>query len=124
MKRFVSVVLMFMFLFSLTACAVAPAVSQGLIGLPDEGRLLVLSLLTYGVGWLLSKIKMGQFTEAIAAALAPVIITAIEAGLQLIPPVFDNLVLSLIHLIVLFAGGLVTSLVLKRVKNPRTMLHG
>ena len=110
-------VLVFMFVLLLTACA--PAV-QGLNQLPDEGSLLVLMLITAGVTWVLLKlsevfnIDLSGWANAVAAALAPIFITLIEAGLQLIPPIFDNLVLSIIHLIVLLVGSLGTFFLFKR----------
>jgi hypothetical protein len=98
---------------------------QGLMQLPDEGRILILTLLTAGLAWLLTKINMGQYTEALAAAIAPIIITGIEMGLQMIPALYDNVVLSIIHLLVLFIGGSIGFVFFfKRVKEPKTLLGG
>ena len=104
-------------LFTLVACS---PTAQGLMQLPDEGRILVLSLLSAGLTWLLLKaseffkVDLSGYANAVAAALAPIIITAIERFLQLIPPVLDNLVLSLIHLLVLLVGSLGTFFLFKR----------
>src|SRR3990172_10516071 len=103
--------------FILSACA--PAV-QGLVALPDEARLLVLSLFTAGVTWVLLWLSMrfgvdlAGYANAIAAALAPVIITLIELGLKAIPPAFDNIVLTIIHLLVLLIGSLGAFFLFKR----------
>lgn len=104
-------------IFILTACS---PVSQGLMELPDEGRLLVLMLVTAVVTWLLLKASeffkkdLSGYSNAIAAAIAPILITLIESWLQLIPPVFDNLVLSIIHLLVLLVGSIGAFFVFKR----------
>ena len=109
--------MVFILVLALTACAPA---AQGLMELPDEGRLLVLSLITAGVTWVLLKlsdvfkIDFSGYANAIAAALAPIVVTAIERYLQLIPPIFDNLVLSIIHLLVLLVGSLGVFFLAKR----------
>lgn len=107
----------------LTACA-SPAV-QGLAQLPDEGRQLVFILLSAAVTYLLlqlsrvSGVDLSGYAPAIATALGPVIVTIIEHYLQLIPPVFDNFVLTIIHLIVLLAGSLGTFALVRR--QPATL---
>ena len=118
MKRFWRLfVIVLTFVFVLTACA--PAV-QGLNQLPEEGSLLVLMLVTAGLTWILLKlsevfkIDLSGYANAIAAVLAPILITLIESYLQLIPPIFDNLVLSIIHLLVLLAGSVGTFFLFKR----------
>ncbi len=124
-------IMVVLFALLLVGCVAVPAVApenglaQSLVALPDEGRILVLSLVTAGVAFLLSKVNMGQYTQVIAAVFAPIIITLIESGLQTIPPIFDNLVLSLIHLLVLFISGSIGALVFfKRAKQPKTLLNG
>jgi hypothetical protein len=88
--------------------------------LPDEGRILVLSLVTAGVTWLLLKasdafnVDLSGHANAVAVALAPIVITLIEAGLRLIPPVFDNIVLTIIHLLVLLVGSIGAFFLFKR----------
>lgn len=109
-------------LFLLTACA--PAV-QGLAQLPDEGVQLVFFLVTAGLTWALLKlsevtgIDLKGYAGPIAAILAPIIVTFIEAGLQQIPPIFDNLVLSIIHLLVLLLGSLGSFLAYALIKKPK-----
>ena len=102
---------------ALTACAPA---AQGLMELPDEGRNLIFMALTAGVTWVLLKlsevfkIDLSGWANAVAAGLAPIIIAVIERYLQLIPPIFDNLVLSIIHLLVLLVGSLGVFFLAKR----------
>ena len=95
-----------------------------LLQLPDEGRLLILSLVTAGVNWVLLKlsevfkIDLKGYANLIAAALAPVIVTLVEGYLQLIPAILDNVVLTVIHLIVLLAGSLGVFWIAKRKPAP------
>ncbi len=102
----------------------APA--QGLQQLPEEGSLLVLMLVSAAVTWALVElgtvlgIDLGGYVAPIAAVLSPLIITLIEGYLQLIPPIFDNLVLSIIHLIVLAVGSIGTLIAIRRTKEKDT----
>jgi hypothetical protein len=100
----------------------AQGVAQGLAQLPDEALQLIRWAVTAGVAWLLLKVDMGGFTQILAAAIAPIVIAALERLTGMIPPVFDNLVLSLIHLLVLFIGGLGSFLLFKRAREPKTLL--
>jgi len=109
--------------FVLTACS---PVAQGLTQLPEEGQLLVLMLVTAGLTWLLLqvsvllKIDLSGYASPVAAVLAPIIVTIIERYLQLIPSIFDNLVLSIIHLIVLLVGSIGSFFVFRMAKSPKT----
>ena len=118
MKRFFR--FLFVSIFVMVLLSACSPVAQGLIGLPDEGRLLVLILVTAGVTWLLLKasivfkIDLSGYANAVAVALAPIIITVIEVGLKLIPSAFDNVVLTIIHLLVLLVGSIGTFFLFKR----------
>lgn len=109
--------------FSLILAACAPA-AQFMGPLPEEAQLLILSLITAGMTWVLLqlsavfKIDLSGYANMIAAVLAPIIVTLIESWLQLIPPVFDNIVLTVIHLIVLLAGSLGVIWVAQRKPAP------
>lgn len=104
----------------LSGCAAAQGFVHPLVGLPDEGRLLVLSLITAGVMWLLLKaseffkVDLSGYANAVAVALAPIVVTLIEAGLKLIPSIYDNAVLTIIHLLVLLIGSIGTFFLFKR----------
>ena len=103
-----------------------PAPAQGLAGLPEEGSLLVWTLVTAAVTWALVQlglalgIDLGGYIQPIAAILAPILIALIEKYLQLIPAQFDSIVLTIIHLIVLALGSVGTLIVLNRVKKQET----
>ena len=110
----------------LVGCAPAVGFAAPLMQLPDEARLLILTLVTAGVTWVLLqlsvalKIDLSGYVQPIAAVLAPIIVTVIENYLQLIPPAFDDIVLTVIHFIVLLLGSIGTFFVFKRVKNKQT----
>lgn len=107
----------------ITACA--PAV-QGLVSLPDDAQQLILALVTAGLTWLLLqlstllKIDFSGYAQPLAAVIAPIIITFIESYLQLIPPVFDELVLSIIHVLVLLVSSVGTYIVFLKTKSKQT----
>lgn len=111
----------------LAACVAVPAVNpptalgQGLVALPDEASLLIASLLTAVLSFFLLKVNMGQLTQPIVAVVAPMIIMFIESYLQTIPPVFDNLVLSIIHVLVLAITSYGTFILFRRSNAPQTL---
>jgi len=123
-------IILILVVFFLAGCVAVPAVSpptvlgQRLVALPEEGRLLISALLTTVLTFLLLKINMGNLTQPIVAILAPIIITFAERWLQTIPPIQDNLVLSIIHVIVLALTSFGTYLLVKRAKTPRTIYAG
>jgi len=123
-------VLLLMLGLVLAGCVTVPALAptnsfaQGLVALPEEGRILIMTLVTFGVSWLLLKINMGKLTEPIVAILAPIIITALESVLGTIPPVFDNLVLAIIHVLVLGVGALGSYVLFMRAREPQGLYSG
>lgn len=120
LHKFLTVLILIALSVFLTACAAQVAQLQQL---PDEGRLLVLELITATVtGALLFlsglfKTDLKGYAQPIAAVVSPLAITVIEHYLQAIPSIYDNLVLVVIHYIVLFLGGLATVVVVRRFRN-------
>lgn len=118
---------LFVMAILLAACVAVPAVNpptalgQGLVALPEEATLLISALLTAALTFLLLKVNMGALTQPIVAVIAPMIITFFESLLQTIPPVFDNLVLAIIHVIVLAITSYGTFVLVKRGKTPRAL---
>lgn len=104
----------------LTACAAGQSLGQTLTQLPDEGVQLVFFVVSAGVTWCLLKLSevtnvdLKGYAPAVAVALAPILTALIESWLQLIPPAFDNIVLTIIHLIVLAVGSLGVFFIAKR----------
>jgi hypothetical protein len=92
--------------------------------LPDEAQLMIFTLLTAAVTWVLLKLSevfkvdLKGYANAIAAALAPILVTLFESWLKLIPSIYDNVVLTIIHLIVLLVGSLGTFWLVQRKRAP------
>ena len=128
--------LVFVVAFVLVGCVAGPAVAptnglaQNLVALPEEGRILVLSLVTAAVTWLLLqiaavlKLDLSGYVQPIVAIISPILVTIIESFLQTIPPAMDNITLTIIHLIVLFVGSLGSFMIFKRASAPKTLLAG
>jgi hypothetical protein len=121
MKKIVLLFVVVLTMLALTACGVQGAAGTTLTQLPDEGVNLIFVLVTAALGWLLAKVPfLGSYKEAIAAIAAPIIITFVESWLGTIDPIFDNLVLTLIHALVLFVAALGTIIATKRVSAKET----
>jgi uncharacterized transporter YbjL len=120
MKKIITLILV-LFVLALTGCAAQAAQLQQL---PEEGVNLVFILVTAAVTWLLLtlkdffKIDLSGYAGALAAALAPLLVAWFESYLQLIPAIFDNVVLTVIHLIVLLVGSLGTFWLFQRKAAP------
>ncbi len=116
-KILVTLLLGFLTVFMLVACAAPPALTQTLTQVPTELQTLIAALLTAGLTWLVLQIKgidLSGYVPAIVAAVSPILITLLQGWLGLIPPVYDDLVLAVIHVIVVGIGSLGALLILKR----------
>ena len=125
----VLVVAVLMVVFPLQPVAHSSLV-QGLVGLPAEGLQLILFLVTAVVAWLLLQLgtalglDLAGYIQPIVAIVAPIIVAFIEKYLGMIAPIYDNVVLTIIHLIVLLVGGaLGTFMLFKRVRRLPTILE-
>lgn len=98
-------------------------IAQGLTTLPDDFKLLILNLVSAGVGWLLLKVNLGDFTQLLAAVLAPMIVTILERLTGGIPPIYDNLVLSILHIIVVSIGTIGLLIIARRIRQPQQLLQ-
>lgn len=113
-------------LLALVVVPVLPAaqgVAQGLVALPPEFTDFILTLVTAGIAWLLLKVNLGDFTQPLAAVIAPIITTVLERLLGQIPPVYDNLVVSILHLIVLALGSIGAVIVARRFRQSKQLLQ-
>ena len=105
----------------LTACAAQVTQLQQL---PEEGVKFVSILITAGVTWGLLKlgallhIELRGYADAAAVALSPIIVGIIENYLRLIPEIYDSIVLTIIHLVILLVGSLGTFWILQRRPAP------
>lgn len=126
--------LVFFVVLVLSACVAVPnaapkgAMAQGLVAMPDELRLLILSLVTAAVTWLLLqagialKIDMSGYVTPIVAIVTPILVTLVENVLGTIPSAWDNIVLAVIHVVVLLIGSLGSTLLFKRTQE-RALKH-
>lgn len=118
MKLLKFVITLALSLVVLSACVTTPAlaprpgIAATLVAMPAEGSLLIVALITAGVTWLLLqlstalKLDLSGYTAPIVSIISPILITLLESYLGMIPPAFDNIVLTLIHLAVLIAASL------------------
>jgi hypothetical protein len=99
---------------------------QTLVALPDEGKILIMTLLSAGLTWLLLQVgkripvDLSGYGPALAAAIAPIITVVIEYFLQMIPATYDSIVLTVIHLIVVAVGSLGLFQIIAKVKAGQT----
>jgi len=94
------------------------------VALPDDAKILILglitSLLTALFAYLLARwgIDLRGFTAELAAVLAAIVVTIFEFLLKLLVFIPDNILSTIIHLIVLALAGVGTAFILNRRNTP------
>jgi len=94
------------------------------VTLPDDAKMLILvgitSLLTALFGFLFARwgLDLRGYIVELAGVLAAIVVTAFEFGLKLLAFIPDQILLTIIHLIVLALGGVGTALVLRKFRTP------
>lgn len=94
------------------------------VTLPDDAKILILgfitSLLTALFSYLLARwgLDLRGFTAELAAVVAAIVVTIFEFGLKLLSFIPDQILLTIIHLIVLAIAGFGTAFVLSRRRTP------
>lgn len=94
------------------------------VALPDEAKILILglitSLLTAAFSYVFTRwgVDLRGFTVELAAVLAAIVVTVFEALLKLLAFVPDDILSTIIHLIVLALAGVGTAFVLNRRNTP------
>jgi len=124
MKTIKRILFVLLSMLILAACAAPATLTQTLTQVPTELQTLIATLLTAGLTWLVLQIKgidLSGYVPAIVAAISPILITLIQGWLGLIPPVYDELVLAIIHVIVVGLGSLGALLLAKR-KTKATLI--
>lgn len=115
--------ILFLFVLVVLLVSACAATVAPLMQLPDEGRQLVSILLSAAIVWLLLQISalvgwdLSGYAPPIIAAVSPLIITIIERYLQMIPSIYDDFVLVVIHYLVLLLGSVGTVIAVKRIKR-------
>lgn len=94
------------------------------VTLPEDAKLLILigitSLFTGFFGYVFTRwgLDLRGYVAELAAVLAAIIVVVFEFGLKLLAFIPDQILLSIIHLIVLALGGVGTALVLRKFRTP------
>lgn len=117
MKKIFVLLFMVVIVFVLAACSAPATLTQSLAVVPTELQTLIAALLTAGLTWLVLQIKsidLSGYIPPVVAAISPIIISLIQGWLGLIPTVYDDLVLAVIHMIVVGLGSLGALLFVKR----------
>jgi hypothetical protein len=121
-----SVLVILVFLF-LSACAPVQGFAQGVVELPSPIQLAVLSLVTFVVGYIFTKIAeavppladfLGQYVDEVSAAVAGALILAIQNLLGAVPPEWEGAVGALLALIVAVLAAIGLFKTLRRARVP------
>ena len=94
------------------------------VGLPNDAKILILglitSLLTAFFAYVFTRwgLDLRGFTAELAATLAAIVVTVFEFGLKLLSFIPDQILLTIIHLIVLALAGFGTAFVFNRRRTP------
>lgn len=94
------------------------------VTLPDDAKILILalitSLLTAFFAYVFTRwgLDLRGFTAELAATVAAIVVTLFEFGLKLLAFIPDQILLTIIHLIVLALAGVGTAFVLNRRRTP------
>lgn len=94
------------------------------VTLPDDAKLLILglltSLLTALFAYLFTRwgLDLRGYITGLSAILAAIVVTVFEFALKLLAFVPDQILLTIIHLIVLAASGYGVALALNRMRTP------
>jgi len=94
------------------------------ITLPDDAKILILglitSLLTASFAFLLNRwgLDLRGYIIGLSATLAAIVVTVFEFLLKLLVFVPDDILLTIIHLIVLAVSGYGAALALNRMRTP------
>jgi len=94
------------------------------VSLPDDAKILILalitSLLTAFFAYVFTRwgLDLRGFAAELAATLAAIVVTIFEFGLKLLSFIPDQILLTIIHLIVLALAGVGTAFVLNRRRTP------
>jgi hypothetical protein len=94
------------------------------IALPDEAKLLILGLITslltalFAFAFTKWGIDLRGFVPELAAVLAAIVVVIVEFLLKMLTFIPDNILLTIIHLIVLAVSGYGAAWFLNRIQTP------
>ncbi len=108
MKKYLSLLLVIC-VFLVSACAPAQGFAQKVIELPSPIQLAILSLVTFVVGYIFTKIAeavsflakfLGEYVDEVSSAVAGAVVMAVQNLLNAVPPEWEGVVGALLALIV------------------------
>jgi hypothetical protein len=94
------------------------------VTLPDDAKLLILVLITslltalFGYAFVRWGIDLRGYITGLSATLAAIVVTVFEFLLKLLTFIPDQILLTIIHLIVLALAGYGAALALNRMRTP------
>jgi hypothetical protein len=94
------------------------------VALPDDAKILILGLITslltalFSFAFIKWGVDLRGYTAELAAVLAAIVVTVFEFLLKLLAFIPDNILTTIIHLIVLALAGLGTAFMLSRRNTP------
>ena len=94
------------------------------VTLPDDAKILILALITslltafFAYVFTRWELDLRGLAVELAASLAAIVVTVFEFGLKLLAFIPDQILLTIIHLIVLALAGVGTAFVLNRRRTP------
>jgi len=94
------------------------------VALPDDAKILILLLITSGLtaffSWVFVKwgVDLRGYTAELAAVLAAIVVTLVELLLKQLVFIPDQILMTIIHLIVLALAGFGTAFFLNRRGTP------
>ena len=94
------------------------------VALPDDAKLLILVLITslftalFGYAFIKWGLDLRGYIPELAAVLAAIVVAVIEFGLKLLTFVPDQILLTIIHLIVLALSGYGAAFMLNKFRTP------
>jgi hypothetical protein len=125
MKRIVALLLvMLMSVLFLSACASSNAAVARFVQLPDDAKLLILGLITslltalFGFVFMKCGIDLRGYTVELAAVLGAIVVTVLEFLLKLLAFIPDEILTTIIHLIVLAFSGYGATWLLSKFRMP------
>src|SRR5688572_20999229 len=108
MKKLSTLSVLLILVSLLSACAPAQGFAQSVVELPSPIQLAILSLVTFVVGYIFTKIAeavpalaafLGQYVDEVSAAVAGALVLAIQNLLNAVPPEWEGAVGALLALI-------------------------
>ena len=127
MKKLISVCVLVIALSLLSACSASPAFAQRVIELPSPIQIAILSLVTFLVGYVFTRIAelfpplaefLGQYVDEVSVAVAGVVVMSIQAWLNAVPPQWEGAVNAALALLVAVLAAIGLFKTLRKARVP------